>query len=237
MKKRFALHVAIVAFFGIVNFAQAGQVSLADWCVNVNGDTASACNGGGSGSASISLGSFDTTLEPGSNTLGSITVNLSQGNGQFVGFYTDYDVSFTKYGSFTDSATTVGSAPAGMSYEIDDPSSNIFNDFAAGTLSNTNNLGAASGAPNPCCDVAAALGVMLDVPAGGQTVTFVVSSTAPGSGFYIQQTNSQTNDSIYLQAIIGAVPVNPNGAPEPSTFALGFVALGSLLFFKRRRSA
>jgi hypothetical protein len=90
----------------------AGDVSLADWCVNFNGDISTACNGAGSGGASgtgsISLSGFDSTLEPGTNGLGSITVTLGAGLNQSLAFYADYDVDFSTFGSFQDYGAIAG---------------------------------------------------------------------------------------------------------------------------------
>ena len=133
MNRKFALTFALMAFLGGSWKAQAGSVALADWCVNLNGNTSAACNGGGSGNASISLASFDQTLSPGTNNLGSITITLGQGNNQYVSFYADYDVDFATYGSFDDSANIVNGAaqPANYTYELSDPnSSNLFSDFS-----------------------------------------------------------------------------------------------------------
>jgi hypothetical protein len=227
---------------------QAANTSgLADWCVNLNGDTDTACNGAGSGGLStnadggtINLVSFDTNLEPALNGLGSVTISLGTGNGQSALFYADYDLDDASFGSFDDSGTTVGALPAGVSYELDDPNvSNIFGDFAGNALANTNNVGTPSSDPlNQCCDVAFSLGLNgLNVAAGGSgTVTFTVGTTAPPSGFYIQQTNTTLGDSIYLSALVTITnPTGPPATPEPSTFVLTAGALGLVLFAVRRR--
>jgi hypothetical protein len=246
MKKNLAFLVATAGFFVAVQQAQSAQVSLADWCVNLNGDIATACNGAGSGGASgtgsISLASFDQTLEPGSNTLGTVTVTLGAGSGQYVAFYADYDVDFATKGSFADSGSIHGSLPANTTYELSDPNtSNIFTDFAGNSLSNTNTVGTPGLPPNECCDVAFALDFgSLNVPAGGGTVTFAITSTAPSSGFYIQQTNQYTGDSIYLQGTVNLSMSGGGGGtgtPEPPTFFLGLSLIGVALAWNRRRSA
>jgi len=253
MKKNLALLFATLGFLAAVNQAKAAaQISLADWCVNVNGDTTTACNGGGSGGASgtssINLASFDhTNLEPSltTNTLGTVTVSLGAGAGQYVSFYADYDVDYATKGSFADSGKVVGSLPAGATYELNDPnSSNIFSDFAANTLGHTNGVGTPSGPPNECCDVAFALSFgNINVTSTG-TVTFAITTTAPASGFYLQQTNQYTGNSIYLQetTTLGPCIVNcggggGSGTPEPSTFGLGLGLIAVALVWKRRRSA
>ena len=125
MKGLFALLAAAAAMAALPQGAKAGPVtnSLADWCVNVNGDTKAACNAGaGSGiSGTINLTGFDQTLSPASNTLGTVTITLGPGANQFVSFYAGYDVSYSSFGSFDDSASTSGALPAGWSFSVNNP--------------------------------------------------------------------------------------------------------------------
>jgi|GEM_PF-3353759 len=244
MIKTFAIQAALLAVLGGVWQAQATQVGLADWCVNLNGDTSTACNGAGSGSAAISLTNFNTTLEPGSNSsVSSITVTLGAGMHQFVGFYADYDVDYATWGSFDDSAKTSGSLSSGASYELDDPnSSNIFSDFAANSLKNTNTVATPTGPPSNCCDVSLAFSISnIDVATGGSAfLTFAVTNTAPTTGFYIQQTNQDTGNSLYFQELLTSMapppPPPPPIAPEPSSFALGLGLISAVIAWQRRRA-
>jgi hypothetical protein len=253
MKKSIALKFAMLAFFAGAYQAQAAQVGLADWCVNVNSNISKACNGAGSGGGTtgINLSSFDQTLENGlnSNNLGTVTVSLAAGSHEYVSFYADYDVSYNSFGSFDDSASTCLTAvhpcslAVGESYEADDPnSSNIFSDFSGNSLTGKNNVATSSGPPNNCCDVSFALAFgNLTVPAGGGTVTFSITGSAPASGFYVEQTNQDTKNSIFLSGVFspsGIVPPPPPpGVPEPSTFGLGLSLIGAALAFTRRRAA
>jgi hypothetical protein len=234
-------------FLGLLALLALSPVALAssatvlnDWCVNVNGDIGTACNGAGgggtSGLASVSLTGFDSTLSPTTNTLGSIVIKLSPGFTGYASFYADYDLDYASYGSFDDSAKTVNTLPTGWGFEAGDPnSSNIFSDFSSNALTNTNSVGSPSGPPNECCDVSFALSVGgLNVGASADDLTFTVSKSAPPSGFYIQQTNTDLGDSIYLSANL--TPVNsgpPTLTPEPSTLIL--VALGGLSTLVWRR--
>ncbi len=239
MKNKIASAIAALTFLALSQQAKAVQVGLADWCVNNNGDIASACNGAGSGGNGISLASFDTTLENGSNnnTLGSVTVTAT---GSYVAFYADYDVDYNTLGSFQDAGSVSAAPTAGYSYEIADPSANnfgLFNDFSTGTLADTNTAGTYVGPPNVCCDVAFALAV--GGLTSGEEVTFTVSTTNPG-GFYIEQQNGVTGDAIYLSASLGgAPPPPPPGVPEPSTFALtaAFSLVGFGIAWKHKRAA
>ncbi len=243
IKKKLVLAFAVLGVFALASQVKASQVSLADWCVDLNGDINTACNGAGSGGPSgignINLGAFDTTLSPGNNTLGMIVVTLgSSAVSQYVAFYADYDVDFATQGSFADTGAVHGVLPTGASYELDDPNtSNIFTDFSTNALSNANNVGTPSGAPNQCCDVSFALGLNLLAPNGG-TATFAVTSTAPTSGFYIEQTNEYTDDSIFLQETTSLNPPSGGGGvtPEPSSFILGLSLISGVVAFKRRRA-
>ena len=242
-------HIALGFALGALVFGQPGGTAfaagapanaMADWCFNANGDTNSACNGAGSGGNGINISQFDTTLEPGANTLGSASITLGPGANQFALAYMDYDLNYNNFGSFTDYGSVIGTAPAGVSYELDDPNSgNIFTDFASGSLGNFNNVGTPGNPPTVCCDVAWALGVNgINVPAGHtDVVTFTVSATAPNSGFYLEQSNAQANDNIFLSET-SVLSSGPPAVPEPATwvmFILGFGAVAALLRCSRQR--
>ena len=252
MKRLIFGQVVLFGLFCGSQAAQAGQVSLADWCFNVNGSVdassvtdnpSNACNGGTNAPlSSVDSSSFDMTLEPASNNLGSVTITLSPGLNQYVALYADYDVDFATFGTADDSATTAGTLPTNWTYELDDPNlGNLFSDFASNSLGDFNNVGTPSGPPNECCDAAWALGIgNLNVLAGGTgTVVYHISTTAPTSGFYLQQTNTDTQDSIYLSATVNIT--NPvNATPEPSTFvpaALALMLCGGLVLARRKRIA
>jgi len=239
MKLLIALLAAVLMMAGLPQHAKA-EVVLNDWCVNVNGDSGTVCNNpyvgptvATSGASSIDVSAFDYTLSPGANTLGTITVTL--GAAGYASVYMDYDIDFAGYGSFQDYGTVGIGAPPGFGWELDDPNvSNIFPDFAANTLANTNNVGTAVIPATPpvtiCCDVSWALGV--GGLSSGSTVTFSVSDTAPG-GFYLQQTNADTGDSIYLSA---AVTSPLSSVPEPSTLIL-LIPVGAVLAIRKKFQA
>ncbi len=247
--------LAITALIsGFCLAASASDIGLADWCVNVNGDINTACNGGTGGTGGLGMGgtaadgsiidlsAFDTTLEPSTNNLGTITITLGPGTDQSALVYMDYDLDYPNLGSFDDSAPTPGSAPANVSYELDDPNtSNIFGDFATGTpLPDTDNVVTPGGPPNQCCDVAWALGLGgIDVDAGDtEVVTFTVGTTAP-AGFYLEQINQTTGEKIYLSesaACVGSCGGGGGtpGVPEPRQEALLLVVL-SIIFIAVRK--
>ena len=227
------------AFLGLLGLLALSQVAVAgptvlnDWCVNVYGDTGTACNGAGAGGGSVNMTGFDTTLSPTGNALGSIVVALQAG--QYASFYADYDMDFAAFGSNQDYATTVNASPS-WGFEADDPNipnnPNYFSDFSGNTPTNTNYVGTPSGpgTNGVCCDVSFFLSVS-DAGTNPETVTFNVSDTAP-SGFYIQQTNTDVGDSIYLSATESGGTSGPV-IPEPSTLVLALLGGLSALMWRR----
>jgi hypothetical protein len=232
------------ATFVALSLPASADVGLADWCVDVNGDTSTVCNGGTSpgGNATVNLTGFDTSLEPGSNTLGKIVVTLGTGV-QGVGVYMDYDVDNASLGFDQDSAAAHGTPSGTQSYDLDTPP-NPFFDFSSPTmtpLSDSNNVGTFSTSPAPCCDVSWALqefGFVDPTLYSGITITFTVSTVAPTSGFYLSQTNGDTRDSIYLSDTFTLNPLGRGAGPTPEPMSVVLFAtfiLGAL--FLRRRSS
>ncbi len=231
------------ATFVALSLPASADVGLADWCVDVNGDTTTACNGAGSGSASIDLSKFDTTLEPGSNTLGSITVTLGAGV-EGAAVYMDYDVDYSTLGFDQDSGAAVGTPSATQSWDLDTPP-NPFNELTSPgentPLSDTNTVGTYGSSLNgaPCCDVSWALqelGYVDPTLFSGIVITFTVSTTAPTSGFYLSQTNGVTGDTIYLSDSYTLTPLGRSGSPtpEPMSIVLFGTLVAGVLFLRKR---
>jgi hypothetical protein len=244
MSRRAGLLIVLAGLFLAAGAANAGTVGLNDWCFNFNGDFNAltggvACNGGTPGTPPAG---WDGTLESsGDNTLGSATFTL--GAGQYVAFYGWYDINWESFGSFHNSAQAVGSLPGGWSYTLGDPQAcngcvfgDVFDAFAANTLNNTNSVSTPANAPSICCAVAMALSVSnLSGP-----FDFTFSATAPVSpvgGFYLQETNADTGDSLYLSITQGGG--GGGGVPEPSTFVMigGAAALMAIRKWRARPAA
>jgi hypothetical protein len=231
------------AFVALGGFAQLGlsasTTGLNDWCFNLNGNTSTACNGTSSNFGSGST--FDTTRTgTGPNALGAASFSLAAG--QFALAYMDYDLDVfasPPSGPAQDSGSANGvPVPGVMTYELDDPNaSNIFTDFSNNALMNTNNVGSYGAPPNPCCDVSWALGFQNTTGLDG-TITFTVSTSAPLTGFYLQQTNGIYGDSIYLSAAFTPSTVIGQPVPEPAVWTFAAPALFSLfgLYSWKRRN-
>jgi hypothetical protein len=120
-------------------------------------------------------------------------------------------------------------------------SGTIWPNFAGNTLDGSNTVGTYSAPPNACCSVALAEILGFTVGAGTQeVVTFTTSTTQPTGGFYLQVTDNDSNNSLYLTET--ATNNSTSSTPEPGSMLLMASGLGVLLakgrrFFERRNAA
>lgn len=200
------------------------NVSLAEYAFNIDGTVSDylppasppAVPPGG-----VNLAAFDT-----STGLGTVSVRLSGAGNHHVALFLDHEIDeaintfFNEYGS-----TSSGGASAGQSWEIDEPGfrlvnpGDIFANFGAGPLDGSN--GVPSTAPDDV-SMAMAWDFLLGV---GETATvnFLLSLTAPGSGFYLAQTDPDSQLSVYFSS---AMSIRTDGQQlEPASAALAGLAL------------
>lgn len=163
---------------------------------------------------------FSAGMNPGGNGLGTISYSISAaGSYSFLAFL-DLEANGTDI--LHDTASANGSTAAGQTWEIGDPtdtsSSGIFAHFSTDTLIN-----GVSGA-NPG-DIATAMGFDFTVPAGDTAVVELTSSSsAPGSGFYLQQTGSDGTTE-YLSGSVTISPAGTGGSVPDSGSTLSALAL------------
>lgn len=259
--------VIICVCLGVVGMAPAMFADVTDYLFNLNGT--SYCSGFSSvGTCSNYLGlaavpglssSLDTSnLGTGLGTV-SLTFNSSPGsyNVDFWLFEQLQQPGFNEYGN-------TGGAPAsGQSWQIDVPdydyggelgtlnAGTIIANTQANTLANTNYVPGNS--PNdpttlsfpcsgPTCNdyTSLAMGFNFTLAAGYQeVVSFNVSTTAPTSGFYLEQIhpvdgNNTTPTDYFLTGSASAQPINTT-VPEPGTgILLGVLAALALSPLGRR---
>lgn len=135
-------------------------------------------------------------------------------------FYVDIELDEDTTTFFNEYGEKFGSAPGGLSWEIDEPGwvyGDIFTNLLNGALDNTN--GVPIDAPD---DVSLAIGWALagtDVA----TIHWRVSDIPPKAGFYLKQTDPASGSAVYMY---GDASTGPQGIPEPGTLPLVLAGLG-----------
>jgi hypothetical protein len=232
---------ALIALAGIgVQKAVAGGTdtpSLQDFTFNVNGISTD----GNSPPSGVNLGGYNVATG-----LGTITYTDTTAGAGYFNTWWDEQVGVVfnnEYGS------TSGTPSAGESWEIgDNYGSSIYTDAQNGALLNenllpgtdSNLLGTCSGS-NCNGDASTALGYGFTLTSGDEEIiTLTVSQTAPGSGFYLEQTNPEEDGipgnvgNVYFSLSAEQVPTG-HVIPEPSTWVLMLSGL-SILAWRMRRS-
>jgi hypothetical protein len=249
MKRNSLLMGAVFLLLGLcTSSALADSPSLQDLQVNVNGTSVEAGSdatfAADLAALGVNLSSYNT-----STGLGTITFTTTTAGAGYFNTWFDEAVSTPFYNEF---GTANGTASAGQSWEIGDSyNSTIFNDAANGTLTNTNLLPeGASNYLNTCSgacngDASTALGYSYNVAAGDEEIiTVTVSTTAPSSGFYLDQThpaddNNPTALNVYFSLTAEEIPQGTTSVPEGGTpllyLLLAAASIGGALFFAARK--
>ena len=229
----------VVATLLVAPLAFAGTYTLSDWCFYVNSlDINQSCNAGG-GLANVPVadaGVIDLLHLQQDNT-GALTVTLAPGNYNVFAIF-NYNIDGSGLDEY---ANALGQLSVGQVYSVNNESgsaNSLFTQGAGGSFDNTNHLGSCTG--SACPDAAVGLGyVNVTVPSGSTgTITFTAGSTPPPSGFYVQQTDNSTGNSINLSSSIqidGGLNAQISAVPEPETMGLMAGGLGAMLWFVRRR--
>lgn len=212
--------------------AQAGVISLFEYAFNIDGTVA---DGADPLPASIDTSGFDDVTG-----LGNITVTVTgAGSHSVLGFF-DHEIDQGTNTFFNELGAVFGAAPAGQSWEIDEPEyvfGDIFTNFTNGTLDNTiagifESLGD---------DVSMAMGFDFTLLAAQTAiVTFFLDTIQPLTGFYLGQfdPDSSAPNQVFLRSalsITGGGEPPPTSVPEPTTLAL--LGIGLLTLAARRRAA
>jgi opacity protein-like surface antigen len=262
------------AFLGVLGMAPAMFADVVDYMLNVNGTTY--CPSGDSGFVTCSnytglsgggaTGSLDTTF--GGTGLGTVSLVFNPGSAG------SYNVDLWLFeqlvpaSGYDEYGATGGTPASGENWQIDTPdydaagdpntsaTGTIIANTAADTLSNTNDVPGGTDAflgcgPAPTCNdyTSMALGLDFSLLSGQEEdLTFTVSTTAPASGFYLEQIDpgvTGTSAAYYFSVAGSAVPVctvgcvapPPPAIPEPSSLIPLLAMAGVLCFAIRRRSA
>ena len=190
----------------------AGPLSLYEWALNIDGTVYDFFPPPGSPPAGVNAVGFDQTTG-----LGSLTVQVSGTGLHSVLSFFDIEIDEGINTYFNEIGTVLGAPPAGLSWEIDEPGfvfGDIFTNFSAGTLDNTNAI--PSTLPD---DVSVALKWNF-VLASDETATmnFVVSPADPG-GFRLLQQDPDSNVDIFYTTSI-SIHGGTTTVPEPTSLML-----------------
>jgi PEP-CTERM motif len=209
--------------------ARAVEVELADWGFNIDGTTycdIGPCDfaGGGTLPGSVNASAFDF-----GTGFGSLVVTIGGAGNHSVDFFADIDIDAAINTFFNEIAVTGGALAGGESYEIDEPGylfGDIWSNFLADSLDNSNGLLGPE-------DVSAAFGwdFVLDADQIA-TIEFLVSDVMPTSGFFIAQTDPDSDYTLYLTSAL-QIEGGGGGVPEPGTIVLIGIGLLSLTGARR----
>jgi hypothetical protein len=132
-----------------------------------------------------------------SEGLGTINLSVTGVGSHFLGLFVDHEVTEALNTFFNEYGTAVGGPSAGQSWEIDEPGwvfGDIYSNFSGSSLDDTNSV--PSGSED---DVSMALGWDVTLAAGETAVaSFTLSTNQPTGGFYLSQTDPDSQTTIYF---------------------------------------
>jgi hypothetical protein len=223
MRKLALLVVPAVMLLRPIGASAAPIIEGFEVAVNVDGEIYSTLTGG---TQPAGFGADPFT------GLGTILLQVTGAGSHAVSAFWDLDLYDELAGSglFDDEGSAVGAAPAGLSWEVDEPGyafGDIYDHFTAQTLDNTAYAG-----PE---DISTALSWDFVLNAGETAyLAFVASTVIPSSGFYLLHTDPITQQQVAFYSSLdiegGQAPI-----PEPGTLLLfGTGALAGIRRLRRR---
>ncbi len=175
----------------------------------------------------------DASLFDNSTGLGELSITISGlGAHSFDAFF-DHEITETGNTYYNESGVAVGIAATGQSWEIDEPGwidGDIYQNFEASRLDGLIGKSVYGDTFFPD-DVSMAMGWDFSLAMNEKAViSLTLSEIMPTSGFYLMQSDSDSNKKIFLSSSLAVSAI-----PEPSILLLFGVGLAGLAFGTRRR--
>lgn len=212
--RKFVLMMVAAAVLALPGQAAAASINVFEVALNVDGTVYS--EGTGVGAPVLFPAG---TLSFDANGLPTIALQVTGAGAHSVTAFLDIDIDDLINGFFNETGSAVGAAPAGLSWEIDEPGfvfGDIYNNFLAQSLDN-------SVSPFGPEDVSLALSRSF-VLAAGETAFLNFKAVLGNSlsGFYLLHTDPDSQATVAFQSSLQIQGTGQQPIPEPgSLFLLG----------------
>lgn len=241
--------IAMILLGTVPGYGQSvADIDLDEWAFNNNGTVYDGITGPPSQGLEDNGFNYDTGI----GTLVWTITTLTDITSYYLIAFLDHELDEDENVFYNESGQTTNSLAVGQSWEIDEPGyrntatpGDIYDHLLAGNLDNAVGLTQGSSKPETYTapdDVSMALGWKFALKKDETaTIKFLTAETAPSSGFYLTQSDTDSQAKIYFSSTLeitgGGVP--PSGqVPEPATMILlGSGLLGAAGFGRRRRPA
>ena len=168
-------------------------------------------------------GTFDTVTG-----LGTMILTISGAGTHNALAFVDHDIDKALNTSFNELGSAIGAPAAGQSWELGDPyNSTIFTDFSGAGLTDSSLLTGAG--VNNGDDVSMALGwSFLLGPGETANITWLLSERPPVGGFYLEQTDPDSQKNIYFSSSLAISSNVPDGGMSLGMLGAGLFVLYTL---------
>jgi hypothetical protein len=227
MIRRIILLATSVGLAMASEITSATTIDLVEYAFNIDGVISNPTLGD-SVPGGVDLSGFDT-----GTGLGIISVELFGAGARYASVFVDQEIDEPTNTYFNENGATAGTAATGETWEIDEPEhvfGDIYTNFENSALDNSTAVSA--GLED---DVSMALAWDFSLAAGEiASIDFILSDTVPTSGFYLTQTDPDSDVSIYFRSTLDIS--GPTVVPLPATaWLFGSAMAGAIALGRRKR--